>query len=103
MSSFEPAAHVPTVTYSKNDSPVPRPGAVPSPPAAPKRNRKRKLLLPANTRKINREAQQRFRLKQKVVPLLPFTRPLFYLLTRLSSRMLLYCGAFVSFQFKFID
>ena len=27
---------------------------------------KRKLVLPANTRKTNREAQQRFRLKQKV-------------------------------------
>lgn len=31
-----------------------------------RRTRRRKLLLPANTRKINREAQQRFRLKQKV-------------------------------------
>ena len=64
------AVSLPSVKDDSKESSVKEPptmsGEAPAAAAAPRRSRKRKLLLPANTRKINREAQQRFRLKQKV-------------------------------------
>lgn len=69
MTSFEPfsqEALLPPIA-SLPILPFPEEGMSDPPAQSPsRRSRKRKLLLPASTRKINREAQQRFRLKQKV-------------------------------------